>query len=255
MKKSIVLFLSFILMACSPTEAQIQEAIEKTNSAASTQTVEYLNSTEIIAKTPTLTKTPNITNTPSSTNTPRPTSTPTPKPKPILIEGSGDDVVEVDKWDGPAIVDIVSKSDGHFSVKSYSENGEDLDLLVNRIGPYIGKVTMDLMVIGNTQTSLLEINSRGDWSISIYPIDRKYINQMDAPGYYENNTDDVVFVDGTSRTATFTCMDGHFAVWGISERSDLLINEIAPYEGKVMIPDGLFLLIVSAESNWSAEFH
>lgn len=251
MKKYLyILFLTLFLASCGPSDSQIEEAIQKTNDASLQLTASYLSPT------PEITLTPTVTQTKRPTITPKPTHTPTPKPDPIVITGSGDDVVEIDKWDGPAIVDVVREGGGHFSITSYTSSSDYLELLVNVIAPYQGKVVMDLLSFEDEPASLLEINASGAWSITIYPFDRAYVNEMDAPGYYENNTDDVVLVTGSSQTATFTVSAHHFGVWGVSDSDiDLLVNEIGPYEGKVMIPSGLFLLIVTAEGDWNVTFH
>jgi len=255
MKKILFTMLCLMfLVSCSPSKTQIIAAIEETNAAKPTETSKpTITLTEI----PTIQFTATITSTLKPRNTKTPTNTPTPKPEPIILEGSGDDVIEFDKWDGPAIVDIIRDGGGHFAVKSYDSFGETIDLLVNTIGPYEGKVTMDLLGYDSTKTGLLEISADGLWKISISPFVREYLNQVDAPGFYENNKDDVLVVDGESATATFKCaIGGNFAVWGIAEDDiDLMVNEIAPYEGKVMVPKGLFLLIVTAENDWSVEFH
>jgi len=249
---SIIFLFVLLITACSPTAEQIEAAIDKTNEAKPTNTE---TSFPTPTSTFTLTFTPTNTNTPKPTNTKRPTNTPTPKPEPIIFEGSGDDVIQFDKWDGPAIVDAVREGGGHFAITSYDKDGEYLELLVNTIGPYQGKVSMDLLGFGDTNATMLEISASGPWQISIYPFDRDYQNQVSVPGSYENNTDDLVVVDGSPSTATFICSDGHFAVWGISEDDiDLLVNDIAPYEGKVIVSSSVFLIVVSAGSSWSVVF-
>ena len=249
-KVILFIFIFLSLAACGPSTAQIEEAIQKTNDTVAELTASY------ISPTPEITFTPTATQTKRPTITPKPTNTPTPKPDPIVIEGSGDDVVEIDKWEGPAIVDVIREGGGHFSITSYTSSSDYLELLVNVIAPYQGKVVMDLLSFGDEKASLLEINASGPWSIIIYPFDRAYVNEMTAPGFYENDTDDVILVTGSSQTATFTATASNLAVWGISDTDiDLLVNEIGPYEGTVMIPNGLFLLIVTAESGWSVIFH
>lgn len=251
MKKFIRIFIfALLLTSCGPTDSQIEEAIQKTNVVVAELTSSFISPTPEITFTPTATKTTR------PTITPKPTNSPTPKPEPIVIEGSGDDVVEIDKWDGPSIVDVVRDGGGHFSITSFSSSADYLELLVNVIGPYEGKIVMDLLGFDDEEASTLEINASGPWSITIYPFDQAYVNEMEAPGQYENNTDDVILVEGSSQTATFTAAAHHFGVWGVSDSDiDLLVNEIGPYEGKVMIPNGLFLLIVNAESDWIVEFH
>ncbi len=86
--------------------------------------------------TPKPTDTPQPTNTPRPTNTPLPTATNTPIPEPIIISGSGDDVVDIDKWSGPAILIINYQGRSNFVISNYGAGGEKIDLLVNTIGSY-----------------------------------------------------------------------------------------------------------------------
>lgn len=259
----VVLTIAMLLSACGVSDAQIQAAIDKTSDAKNTKVSIEATHTQTTTPTATVTyppeptKTPKPTSTTKPSNTPKPTNTPTKVPESILLEGSGDDVIEVDKWDGPAILDISRDGGGHFAVKSYSEDGEYLELLVNAIGPYDGKVAMDLLGLhADENTAMLEISANGPWKIVIHPFSSVHLNMMKAPGIYENNTDDMIFVDGSSKTATITCEKGHIAVKGLtSDRYHLLVNEIGPYEGKVVIPNGLILLVVTASAPWSIEFH
>lgn len=250
MKKFLCLFIFvFLFSACGPTDSQIKEAIQKTNDAVDELTANY------VSPTPEITNTPTITKTTHPTITPKPTSTPTPKPDAIIIEGSGDDVIEINKWEGMAIVDVEAYARGYFGVKTFDKNGDQLELLVNAISPYEGKVIMDLLTYGETNATMIQVEASGDWKISIYPLDIAYLNVVDAPGYYEGFSADVVYLDGESSTATFKSSDGYFGVKAISDSVDLLVNDIAPYEGTVIVPSGTLLLIVDAEADWSVEFH
>ena len=51
----------------------------------------------------------------------------------------------------------------------------------------------------------------------------------------------------------------NFAVWALGKSRDLLVNEIAPYTGTVLVnkrlllDGGIVLLLVSADGPWSIE--
>ena len=57
----------------------------------------------------------------------------------ITMEGTGDDVVEFAvPNDEAALLEITHDGSSNFVVSSHTADGQDLDLLVNVIGPYQG---------------------------------------------------------------------------------------------------------------------
>ena len=51
----------------------------------------------------------------------------------------------------------------------------------------------------------------------------------------------------------------NFIVWGYGNDMDLLVNDIAPYSGTLIVPNrlpltnGALILAIEAEGNWSVE--
>jgi hypothetical protein len=110
----------------------------------------------------------------------------------IILTGSGDSVVDVSKWDGPAILDITYTGGSNFIVWSYGSDGERIDLLVNTIGAYRGKRPIDFR--SDEHTVRFEIKSSGSWEIWVLPLE--YITQFNIPGTYEGTGDDVIALVG-----------------------------------------------------------
>jgi hypothetical protein len=258
-KLGFLLLFTVILISCSPTEVQVQEAIEKTNNVASTQTASFssptstITTTSTITFTPTITNTPEPTNTPKPTNTPRPSRTPTPKPEPITISGNSDDVVDVDKWDGPAIAKITFQGTGNFAVINYGANNQRYDLLVNTIGVYSGTVPIDFL--DDEDTKRFEVKANGPWEITILEITEMRSEKI--PGTFSGSGDDVVLLDGDNPDLLIvdgSSAESNFAIWAYGNRRNLVVNEIAPYTGTALLDNDVFILVIhEGGGEWSLE--
>ena len=196
------------------------------------------------------------TKTPKPTNTPSPTATPTPIPEPISLAGSGDSVVDFDLQGKPAIVHITGNATGHhFAVESYDNTGERLDLLVNTTDPYDGFRPIDWL--DDEYTTRFQVTANGAWTIDIVPlapIPETQRHILSIPGTYEGTDDDVIILaEGTPDLATIEGNAGghHFAVTGWSNRRELLVNTVDPYEGTVILSSDTFALEIVAQGDWS----
>lgn len=209
---------------------------------------------------PTPTDTPTITPTPLPTDTPAPTatstSTPTPTvtPTPIIIEGVGDAVVDVDRPDDPSIIHITGNAASrHFAVRSYGNDGQRLDLLVNTTSPYDGRKPLDFLV--GEHATRFEVSATGPWTISILPLTAAQV--LRVPGSIEGRGDDVVFLIGdTPDLATIVGNDSsrHFAVRGYgSGRPRLLVNTTDAYQGTVSLDADTLILVISAAGDWTID--
>lgn len=254
MKKLVfVLLLSLILISCSPSEAQIQQAIQQTQEAKPTETEIPNTSTVTLSPTPEATNTPTITKTLKPTNTSRPTSTPTSPPEPIILSGTSDSVVDLDKWDGPAIARITHSGSRNFAVINYGANNDRYDLLVNTIGNYEGTLPIDFLDDEHTQR--FEVTASGEWEIIILPITK--MRRERVPGVISGSGDDLIFLEGSD--PDLLIVDGsnaqsNFVIYAYGNRKDLVVNEIAPYSGTVLVDSETFILqIIEGGGEWSIE--
>lgn len=236
----------------TPTARAVAQATEAVPPADVPEATETPSPTETPTDIPVPTNTPEPTSTPEPTETPRPTSTPTATREPIVITGSGDSVIDIDKGDEPALAHITGNSASrHFAVISYGVNGEQIDLLANTTDPFDGIRPIDFMP--NEHTSRLEITATGEWSIEVYPLVGAHT--LSVPGVFEGAGDDVlVLTGGTPDLAAITGnADGrHFAVLGYGNGQDLLVNTTDPYyEGTVILDRNTMVLEVNAEGAWS----
>jgi len=255
-RSELVLLAVFVLLVLSGCTSKQVPATEKNAPTLAPSPTDTMVPTATL--TPTVTFTPKPTNTPRPTNTPSPTPTFTPTPAPIVLKGSGDSVVDVDKWDGPALLKIKYRGYGNFVIWNYGANGEKIDLLVNTIGNYEGTRPLDFL--DGEFTRRLQIEAAGKWEIQILPL--REVRQEKIPGTIEGQGDDVVYIAGNG-TPDLLKVDaskakGNFAVWGYGASRDLLVNEIAPYTGTTVIPSdvpvsGKMLLVIEAEGPWSLQ--
>lgn len=191
------------------------------------------------------------TTTPEPTDTPFPTVTNTPPPEPIILTGSGDDVIEVEKWSDAALLKISYQGGGNFAVWSYGADNEPIDLLVNTIGSYEGTRPLDFLE--GELTTRFQIESSGQWEFTILPLSE--IRTEKIPGTILGVGDDVILLDGEPDLLKIdaSTAESNFIVWGYGNYSDLLVNEIAPYTGVVIAGNDVLILVIEAEGEWSIE--
>lgn len=242
---------ALLLGACAPAATPTLVPASDTPAPTATRTA---------TRTPAPTSTPKPTRTSRPTVTKIPTVTKTPVPDPISFSGSGDQVVEVDKWAGAALIYVTNQGRSNFIIYNYDDDGEELDLLVNAIGNYEGTRPMDF---DDTRTMRLSIESEGQWTIEIRPL--PMVRREAAPGSFSGNNDDVVLVQTQTRGVRVDLLraeargDSNFIVYGWGNDYDLLFNEIAPYSGTTVVArslvmdSGSVLLDIQAEGEWTIE--
>lgn len=237
--------------AIPPTETDVPSTDTPTPTSTATPT-----NTPIPTDTPIPTNTPVPTDTPTPTptKTPTPTPTPTPLPEPIVLTGTGDSLVDIEKGEWVALVHIIGNSaGGHFAVKNYDANDQDIDLLVNTTDPYDGVRPLDFLV--GEHTYGFDVTATGDWTIEVIPL--PLIEKVSASESIEGVGDFVFAIQGEPRRATITGNAGssHFAVKAYSSSSiDLLVNTTDPYNGEVRLEPGVAIIEVIAVGDWSISF-
>ena len=168
--------------------------------------------------------------------------------EPQSITGTGDSVVNVEIQRVALIRIRGNDGSDHFAVWALDQNNEQVDLLVNTTDPYKGA---RLLNVGHT-AHRLEIEARGSWDVDIVPLSEA--PSMTIPGEYEGVGDTILLLDGDSPDTMFIKNNGsnsNFIVISRSETDgDLLINEIAPYEGTVVVSRDTVVLDIKAEGAW-----
>jgi putative cell wall-binding protein len=176
---------------------------------------------------------------------------PTPPP-PVLAEGSGvgDDVETVALPNVPVVVEFSHGGSSNFAVWSLDSGFSNIDLLVNEIGPYTG--TRPMQFDSGEPVSGLEIIADGTWSYQI----RRLSDEPEQSCRVNGSGDSVIRLNefkAGSGTATLT-HDGssnfYIWAWSTSDR-DLLVNEIGPYTGTVLVTVGHNTWDIGADGAWS----
>lgn len=189
------------------------------------------------------------------TEVPSPTVPPptgAPVPEPIVLAGTGDAVLEVDKWPGPAIAHITYHGRSNFIVWNYGPGGERMYLLVSTTGKYEGTRPIDFLE--HEQTARFEVTTSGEWEIEVLPLEE--IRLVAVPSTFEGSGDDVVRFSGEEPDLLLvdaSDAESNFVIWGYGDTTDLLVNEIAPYTGTVVAPDGSSILCIESEGDWVIE--
>lgn len=214
------------------------------------------SSTTTTSKSDTATTQPTTTNNRESTEENKKSaskfSVPDTIPEAVVYSGSGDDVLEIEHPDGVYVFYIKGNDvSRHFSVKGYDENGNSVDLFVNTTDPYEG-VTID----PNQITTMLEINSDGEWYIEVRSIWTCDI--VSEAGLYEGMGDSVFLFDyNNCKTADITgnSESRHFAVKSYGDSNNLMVNTTDPYEGTVLIKYNPYIFVVDSEGSWTINFN
>lgn len=237
------LLLFILLLSAGGKSSEQEQAASQSSVQASATAV------QAVAAADTVTQTAAPTKTPQPTKTPLPTSTPTQMIPPQVFSGNGDDVITINPV-GPAIVDIEYSGGSNFIVQNYDSGGQLIDLLVNTIGSYSGRIEMDFIV--GQDTSMIQVQASGPWSITITPYQDAPLEMISVPGTYQGNGDNILYLIGDASIAEFEASgDSNFIVWSAGDSKELIVNEIAPYSGTVIIPGAPILLIIRAEGNWT----
>jgi hypothetical protein len=249
-----LLWLGFILLisACYPKEDRIlRDSIHDTEEAYYWQTV-----TAMPSPTPTPTRIPRpidpyqLTAIPAGTNI----------PEPIYLSGSGDSVVKLEKWSGPAIATISysgattpSPNGDFFLVYNYDSSENRLDLYVHANDAYIGTVPIDFR--DWEQTASFKVKADGAWEIIVYPI--TYVRSVQIPGMFSGSGDDVVFIHGgipDKIRVDAPAIGDSLSIWALTDTGMHGLCAVStPYRDAGVIDESTTILTVSTGGSWTIE--
>jgi hypothetical protein len=125
--------------------------------------------------------------------------------------------------------------------------------LVNTIGAYTGTRLINEGFQAQGVVAF-KIEASGPWTMEVAPVANA--RRWDGADILAGETDDVVIIaDGlTPGLAPVTFVhdgDGNFAVWAYGTTTDLVVNEIGPFNGETLLPEGTILIDVQASGPWS----
>ncbi len=170
--------------------------------------------------------------------------------EPIVLSGSGDDVLDVAvPGDVPAVIAIEHTGGGNFAVWTYNAAGARSDLLVNEIGAYSGSRLIN--ATAGDEVAELEITAGGSWTVTIRPL-RAAMRTSD--GQASGTGDAVLLLDPSARTGRAELTHAgasNFAVWSYGSGRDLLVNDVGSYSGTVRVDTGAIVLDITADGPWT----
>jgi hypothetical protein len=175
--------------------------------------------------------------------------------KDIALKGKGHKVAKFTiPEDAAAIAVLTHKGKSNFIVHSVGADGEMLDGLVNEIGNYSGTVLFDTEA--DEHAVAFEIDADGAWTITVKPVTSATV--WDPTSTLKGKGDAVYEVSPASSglvTLDLTFKgEANFIIHAYTlDGSEGLANEIGPFSGQVLLPDGTFLLeVVANGGTWSA---
>jgi len=179
------------------------------------------------------------------------------EPGPINLSGTGQQASQkfiLEK--GLSIFRITHSGQSHFGIWLLDENGNNVELLVNKIGTFNGAKAVSINKKG---THILDISADGQWTVKIEqprPTIAPSIPKT-FTGVGQQVSGFMIIPKGLTTFRMTHNGQSHFGIWLLDEKGnnvELLVNEIGVFDGSkaVGIPStGIYLLDISADGNWS----
>jgi hypothetical protein len=168
--------------------------------------------------------------------------------EPVTESGTGDSVIDLPAPQG--IITASHNGSSNFALSVLDSGNAMSELPVNVIGSYEGTTAYGMDELSE-DAAALEIVADGDWEITVAPV-------TDAPEFSESQAaqgDGVyLYTGGPATWALSHDGESNFAIVYVSDSffgSELLVNEIGPYEGSVAVTSGPGVVIVIADGEWS----
>lgn len=194
------------------------------------------------------------------TATPEPTAIPEPTPEPIVIEGEGDDIVDVEIGEGNWVLHVTGNASGQFfKVESFDDEGENRLHVNTTEADYEGIVPMRW---GSANPAVrFGVESVDSWTIRVLPVTA--VRTLDVPGSIEGNGDEVIQLSAIADLITMKGNEAgvYFGVKGYAlgsrgrlffSNNSVLANTTDVYEGQDVAGDAEFL-VIEAVGDWSIE--
>jgi hypothetical protein len=179
-----------------------------------------------------------------------------PEMEPLVLEGSGDDVVIFDQpIPAVAAMEVVANaSSRYFGIRPILASGESGSTLVNTTDVFNGTVL--LRGAGDDAISGFEVTSNGPWTFTIKSIEE--VSKLAAGESLEGSGDALIRLDETQGLTTISVVANsesrYFGVRQHGDSSFSVINTTDAYDGTVRLDSGTLLLEVTATGNWQISF-
>ena len=127
--------------------------------------------------------------------------------------------------------------------------------MVNTIGSYDG--TNIFNIYDGSEVAAFKIEGSGDWTITLEPLSKA--TDWDGSETFKGDSDDVITVSGVFTgldTLKFKSskVDGNIMVYGLGENGEsLIVIDIGNFSGEYDVPNGVSLLKVSSDGDWTTK--
>jgi hypothetical protein len=177
---------------------------------------------------------------------PATTSTTTAILAPIELSGHGDTVLDLPTPSARAVLlHVVHTGEGYFNVGGLDQNLQLTNVLVHAVGAFNGVVPLNF---DSNITTRLQVQSTGDFQIIV--MDPSMARRLDKT-ITGRGADVLAFTGPGVATLTHDGQSNFQVVICGRDRTDLLVNEIGPYEGQVPFSATSAWLFITADGNWT----
>ncbi|MEU5867669.1 hypothetical protein ABZ815_41335 [Nonomuraea sp. NPDC047529] len=169
-----------------------------------------------------------------------------------VLRGEGDDVVRIPVTSRPSVVKLTHQGESNFAVWTLTTSGKQVDLLANVIGDYKGTVAFNVSGLHKIQS--MSVNADGPWTLQVLPLAKARHWPINAQGTGSDVLRLTTASKGLRRLALRHDGESNFAVWALDNRgqyTDLLVNKIGTYRGRVALPPGTRYAAITADGTWS----
>lgn len=181
------------------------------------------------------------------------------QPEPISLSGTGQQATEEFNLEGGLSIFKMTHSGGsNFIVYLLDNDGNEIDLLVNKIGVFDGSQALKIRKTGEY---LLDISADGQWTVDIeQPRVNEAPNLNSFSGVGQQATELFSTNKGLMKVEMNHSGSSNFIVYLLDNSGnelELLVNEIGPFDGSkaVRIPkDGIYLFRIEADGEWQVDF-
>lgn len=177
--------------------------------------------------------------------------------EPVLVEGTGDDIVEIDPFVGLGIAHVTS-SGSQIGVNAHSSEADIPDVLVSSEGEFDGRVLVNEL---DPDVVELEVAADGPWTVELLPVSSATgWDGTETSGTGPEVLDAAEITDAGAVHATHTTEDSdqYFGVFGIrgiaadeSSQEDLVLNEVGEFEGTGDLAADVELVVVDTDASWT----
>jgi len=177
------------------------------------------------------------------------------EPEPITLSGSGQEASDIfELIEGVAIFELENTGSGHFGIWLMDDMGNNVELLVNEIGPFDGS---KIVRIDREGEYILDVSAQGSWEVTI-----KQPRPTTAPetktfsGKDQQYAGPFYLDSGLTKFKLKNTGSGHFGIWLLDSEGnnvELLVNEIGPFDGSKAVGirrEGIYYFDISAQGNW-----